>query len=146
MPFYPALYGVGKKLSSLFTQHCSERDLKKSIVSAQLIFAYMAKIIITRSGEYANRLRAIKIFADGTLLGTIGNGETKTFDIAPGTYSLQAKIDWCRSNALTVDIGENASRQFYLDSFARHSKLGAFAAIYYITFGASRYLHLAETK
>lgn len=104
----------------------------------------MAIIEINRSSEYSNRLRKIKLFLDGKQLGVIANGETISFETNAGTHKLQAKIDWCTSNTIDLTITGNEKRSFDLTSFARHSSLGVFAAIYYITFGAGKYLNLKE--
>jgi hypothetical protein len=104
----------------------------------------MAILKITRSDEYTNRIRPIKIFLDGILIGKIGNAETKEFELMHGTHLLQAKIDWCSSNKLTFTVAENGVTNFYLDSFAKHSSLGTLATIYYISFGANKFLNLKE--
>lgn len=106
----------------------------------------MSIIKITRSDEYANRLRNIRIILDGTELGTIGNAETKDFDIKPGNHLLQAKIDWCSSNKVEFNISGNETISFGMESFARQNPLGIAATIYYITFGASKYLTLTEVQ
>jgi|SRR5882757_2638422 len=104
----------------------------------------MANVKITRISEYANRIRNIKLFVDGKEIDVIANGQTKDLTISGGTHTLQAKIDWCTSNKVTFTVGENESKTFTLSSFAKHSSLGIFAAIYYITFGANKYLNLTE--
>jgi hypothetical protein len=104
----------------------------------------MAIVRIIRSNEYANRLRDIKIFLDGTELGKIGNAQTKDFEVMSGDHMLQAKIDWCSSNKVTFSISDNEIISFNMDSFAKHNSIGILATIYYITFGANRYLNLKE--
>ncbi len=105
---------------------------------------HMATLKITRTSEYANRLRKIKLILDNKELSLIANGETKDFEIAAGEHTLQAKIDWCSSNKLTFTIAEPGIKAFDLSSFAKHSTLGIFSAVYYITLGASKYLNLKE--
>ena len=102
----------------------------------------MPTLKITRSDEYANRMRNILISLDGKDLGRLSHAETKDFEIAAGMHHLRAKIDWCGSNKITFTIAENETAHFYVDSFAKHNPLGIFAGIFYITFGAGRYLHM----
>lgn len=102
----------------------------------------MAQIEITRSGEYANRLRSIQIFIDNGLVGSISNGETKSFDVSEGSHTVQAKIDWGRSNIATIEVGKDEKKSFKMTSFAKHNPLGTLAAIYYTTIASDRYLHL----
>lgn len=104
----------------------------------------MATLRITRTSEYANRLRKIRLVLDNKELSLIANGETKDFEITAGVHTLQAKIDWCSSNRLTFTVAESGIKSFDLSSFAKKSTLGIFSAIYYITFGAGKYLNIEE--
>jgi hypothetical protein len=104
----------------------------------------MPLLKITRQSEYANRMRAIKIFVDAICIGTIENGETKEFEIAKGSHEVQAKIDWCTSNKVTFSINQNDTKSFTMNSFAKNNPLGVFATIYFISFGYNKYLNLKE--
>ena len=104
----------------------------------------MAQIEITRSSEYANRLRSIQIFIDNEQVGSISNGETKSFDISEGSHTVQAKIDWGRSNIATIEVEEGKKKSLKMTSFAKHNPLGTLAAIFYTTIASDRYLRLEE--
>ena len=67
----------------------------------------MPQIEITRSSEYANRLRDIKLFIDNQHVGSIANGKTEVFEVPEGSHTIQAKIDWGRSNIVTVELNGN---------------------------------------
>ncbi|MGG9963129.1 hypothetical protein [Ferruginibacter sp. SUN106] len=105
----------------------------------------MPVLKITRSDESTNRMRNIKIFLDGTLLGTIKNAETKDFEITAGEHLLQAKIDWCSSPKISFSILANATKAFSMTSFAKNNPLSGLALIYYTSFGAGKFLQLQET-
>ncbi len=102
----------------------------------------MSQIEITRSSEYANRLRTIKLFIDNREVGAIANGKTLTFDVPEGNHLVQAKIDWGRSNVLAVELAAGETCSIRLTSFAKHNPLGTLAAIYYTTIASDRYLRL----
>lgn len=104
----------------------------------------MATIKITRSDEYINRMRAIKVFANDKLIGTINNGETKEFALAPGAYNIKAKIDWCSSNTLSFTLNENDIKPVVLTSFSKLKTISGFTILYYLIFAPSKYLRLAE--
>ena len=104
----------------------------------------MAKIELTRSSEYANRMRKIKVLLDNQEIGTISNGQTKVFDIPDGEHRLQTKIDWLVSNPVDFDIKSDEVKGFKTNSFAKHNPLGIFAAIYYVTVASDKYLNLEE--
>lgn len=106
----------------------------------------MALLQLTRSSEYANRLRDIHIYIDGAKAGSLSNGQTKDFPLTAGNHVVQAKIDWCSSKKLSFTVTENETKVVRMSSFAQKSSLGIFAAIYYITFGAGNYLNLEEVK
>jgi len=106
----------------------------------------MATVKITRSNEYINRIRNIKLLLDGKKIDTIANSETKEFEIAEGIHTLQAKIDWCSSNKITFTVSEKQSKAFELTSFAKNKSFGGLALIYHTTFGASKYLNLIEKE
>jgi hypothetical protein len=68
-------------------------------------------INLTRDSGYADRIRDYRVMLDGQEIGRIANGETKAFEIAPGTHNLKIKIDWCGSNEIQVSVnaGESVS-------------------------------------
>ena len=67
----------------------------------------MATIRINRTSEYINRGRNYNIFIDGEKVGTISDGETKDFPSTAGQHIVSAKIDWCSSPALSIDVKED---------------------------------------
>lgn len=64
----------------------------------------MGKLIVKRKSELINSMRNIEICLDKSVIGIIKNGETKEFDIQPGTYFLKAQIDWCRSEIFPLEV------------------------------------------
>lgn len=135
----------------------------------------MGKIIITRNQEWNNKLRQIGIYVDGIKIGTIGNGEVKTFEIPEGNHSLKAKIDWCGSREIDFSVAGEEKKYFKLSGF-KYSKIIMPLAIalfilsfvlrklfhidyaawlilpiflllfYYLTFGRNDYLTLKQTE
>ena len=100
----------------------------------------MTKIIINRASEYSNKVRNIKILLDGTEIGKIKDGESKTFPIQPGKHQLKAKIDWCSSNEITLNILEGKVKKISLNG------TNPLLSLYYITFGMNKYLNIKEIK
>jgi hypothetical protein len=87
----------------------------------------MTNLTVVRDSGYADRLRVYKIVLDGAVVGTIGNGETKTFAVVPGKHSLSLKIDWCGSKPVTFAAADGATLTFDAKSNLRGAKLvGAF--------------------
>ena len=67
----------------------------------------MATIRLKRTNEFNNRLREYKIFINGQQVGTIANGETKDFPAKVGRQIVTARIGWCSSPNIPVDVQEN---------------------------------------
>lgn len=110
----------------------SNRDIQKHHI--------MSKIIINRISEFSNLLRSIEIYLGETKIGEIRNGESKVFDVNPGKYILKAKIDWCTSNEIHIEVGS--------DDIFRYNLTGTnpFLGLYYITFGRKNYLKLTPVQ
>src|SRR5271156_3708012 len=83
----------------------------------------MTNLTIVRDSGYADRLRAYKIVLDGAAIGTIRNGETKTFPIFPGPHSLSLKIDWCGSKPAEFKAAGGVSVAFDAKSNLRGSRI-----------------------
>ena len=77
----------------------------------------MPTIKIKRTSEYLNRLRDYKIFIDELQVGTIANGETKEYTTSEGQHTITAKIDWCSSPDITININENSRKNLQVGGF-----------------------------
>ena len=135
----------------------------------------MATIRLKRTSEYNNRMRNYKIFIDGQLVGTIANGETKDFPTTVGQHIVTAKVDWCSSPDITVDINDNQIKNLKvggfkygqilmpvgLGLFVLHFIFSKFAdfdytiflaaplfllMVYYLTIGRKKYLTLEDVN
>jgi capsid portal protein len=98
----------------------------------------MGKIIINRSHEFSNYLRAVEIHLDHKKIGEIKNGESKNFEVDAGKYVLKAKIDWCTSNEIHLEIGSGETLRYNL------AGRNPFFGLYYVTFGRKKYLNLKQ--
>lgn len=70
----------------------------------------MAKVIIKRANEYQNAARKYGLYIDDQKAGTIRNNDTESFDLAPGTHTIHAKMDWCYSQVLTLTLSEGETK------------------------------------
>ena len=91
----------------------------------------MAKLIITRSSEWMNRARAIKITINDKAIGEIANGQVRDVELPAGDYVIKAAL------SATVFV-----LLFLLKmDFAGFLVLPVlFIMIYYITIGRNNYL------
>lgn len=96
----------------------------------------MAQISISRVSQYSNKLRKIKIVLNDQVVDHISDGETKVLNVRAGKHRLMAKIDWCQSNILELDLLEDESKDITLKG------TNPFLILYFITFGKNSYLSL----
>ena len=135
----------------------------------------MATFIINRTSEYLNRGRRYSICIDGKEMGKMVNGETKEFNVSPGQHSVFAKIDWCSSETLSIDINEQETKTLKVGGFKNGNWMMPaglillvlsyvfnllfsvtylfylviplfLISLYYITFGRKQYLTISEEK
>jgi len=64
-------------------------------------------IRITREATGPILSAAYRIFIDGTYCGKIKRGETQVFEVETGNHTVWAKIDWRRSNKLSIDVNDS---------------------------------------
>ncbi|MBP1841743.1 hypothetical protein [Formosa algae] len=81
----------------------------------------MRKIRVERNSEWNNKARAIGIYIDGEKVGTINDGETQEYELENGKHEIFAKIDWCSSPKIELNIAQNESKTIKLSGF-KYSK------------------------
>ena len=77
----------------------------------------MTKIKIERNSEWNNKTREIGIYIDGEKVGTINDGETQDYAVENGKHEVYAKIDWCRSQKIELNVAENETTILKLTGF-----------------------------
>ena len=77
----------------------------------------MAKLIITRSSEWFNRARGIRILINDKEMGKMANGQKREVELPAGHYVVKAKIDWCGSNRISFDVSGDDTKEVSLSSF-----------------------------
>ena len=67
----------------------------------------MNQLVIERQSEWYNRFKNVRLFVDGTKVGVVKNGEKKVLNVEEGSHIIQAKVDWCGSNKLNVEVNKD---------------------------------------
>lgn len=96
----------------------------------------MSKITINRVPGYSNKYRKFQLILDNNFIADIKEGEIKTIEVEPGRHTLKAKIDWCQSNELDLNVEEGESKNLKITG------TNPFLVFYYVTFGRKKYLNL----
>jgi len=63
-----------------------------------------AKIKIIRTSQFVNSGRNAEIHIDDNLKTKISDGAEKTIEVSPGKHTVLAKIDWCKSQKMTLNL------------------------------------------
>ena len=77
----------------------------------------MSKLIIRRNSEWNNEGRIFWIYIDGEKVEKIADGQTRVFDLEPGKYEVYAKVDWCSSEKMDIEVLENQNTAIGLSGF-----------------------------
>lgn len=97
-------------------------------------------VTLKRDSGYVDRLRDYRVLLDGTEIGRIGNGATKSFEIPPGRHRLSVKIDWCASDEIEFQAVQDRTIAFNCSSPLRGAK--PLFVLYYVLFARRKYLCL----
>jgi hypothetical protein len=99
-----------------------------------------AVIVVERTTQYVNAVRAIDIFVDGRKVGFVKDGERKEFGVKAGEVRVQAKIDWCATVPVKVELGEGEGAEFELGSPLAGWRV--MLALFYVLLNPRGYLYL----
>ena len=77
----------------------------------------MPKLYFHRTSEYSNNARNVVIFVDGKKALSVPNGGSDVMDIETGAHEVYAKIDWCYSPVLKLNLKEDDKQKLEISSF-----------------------------
>lgn len=102
----------------------------------------MAKLIIERTSQYANKFRSIHIYLNNQKIESLKDGEIKEIIVAEGNHEVFAKIDWCKTKPLKLALKKNEEKKLQLGSDL--SGLNGLSALYKSIFDTSNFIYLKE--
>ncbi|MCL2364501.1 MAG: hypothetical protein FWC71_07560 [Defluviitaleaceae bacterium] len=106
----------------------------------------MPAIRITRGSTWADKIRKYKIFIDDVYQGDIERDQTKDYEVPHGIHTVVAKIDWCTSNTVVLDVRDEGAHLDVESSMSLSKSWIPFIEIIYITILRKRYLRLKERE
>jgi len=77
----------------------------------------MPKLLIKRNSEWANKMRSFDLYLNGRKFAEIKDKQVLSFEIPEGKYQLMAKIDWCGSQPLDIEISEGEIKRIEVKGF-----------------------------
>lgn len=66
------------------------------------------KIVIRRDSGWSDFFRNYRIMLDGTFAAKVSAGQTVELDAPLGRHTLQARIDWQRTDLIDFTLGDTA--------------------------------------
>jgi hypothetical protein len=78
---------------------------------------------------------------DGADMGVVGSGSDFQVELPAGQHTVVARIDWCSSNVVSLDVGENSWHDLEVGSNLRGWRL--YLGFLYVTVWRSHYLYLS---
>jgi hypothetical protein len=103
----------------------------------------LTQLTVTRPRQYADRVRAYKMFLDGQLVGEIRANQTVKVNVPPGVTRFQAKVDWCMSKPFFLDGLSDGDVIETRNSFS-HKLWIPFIPIIYSLFKRDEYIALSR--
>lgn len=93
----------------------------------------MPKIYIERPNEIFNRATPYPIYIDNEKVGTIGNGESKYFEVGQGEHTVASKMNiFMGSSKVPVTVQGNAAKKLKINGI---SGMLWFLAVSLVVFG-----------
>lgn len=91
----------------------------------------MATLTLRRDAGWADKIRDYRIIIDGAEVGRLREGAELRCSVGSGQHVLEARIDWCGSKRLHLDVGSGD-----LVVFVRSALRGwrVFLSLYYALF------------
>lgn len=105
-----------------------------------------SKIKITRYQDFFGIMRKLKVFIDGEHVGNVQWDNSKEFSISSGPHQLCVKMDWCKSEPINIDVGENEIVKYEVTLPANQSKFGVLRQLFDLIFNFSNFFKLERAE
>lgn len=107
------------------------------IVVKSETFNHMETAVLTieRKTEFINGFRTFQVFIDGKHVGKVANGSSVHFELEPGTHTVAAKVDWCKSHPTEVTLGAGEEVTLHVGAYSGlQSMLLASLVLFFLLF------------
>jgi hypothetical protein len=103
------------------------------------------EIVVIRPKQFADRLRAYKLYIDGKPVGKIKAGQEVCLSIPQNSSKLLAKIDWCSSNEFDLSAIKENEKLEIVNTMSEKAWI-PFYIIYLTTVGRKKYLRVEKAS
>lgn len=94
---------------------------------------------VKRNKTFVDMMRDYKVYIDGELVGTIGNGETEAFEISDGHHLVHFEIDWCSSKKMSLDVKDGEPVILHIGNVMKWFSF-PFLYLFYLSLFKKRYI------
>ncbi len=101
-----------------------------------------SKIHITRNNDLFGIYRTLKVYIDESHVGGVKWDKSTDFSISPGKHKLVVKMDWCKSEPLEFEVGENELLEYQVSGPAEKFFPGIFTQLFDLVFNFSNFFKL----
>ncbi|MCP9200011.1 hypothetical protein MKO06_08840 [Gramella sp. GC03-9] len=77
----------------------------------------MPKLLIRRNTEWANKMRTFDLYLNGVQFSRIKHNQILSFEVPEGEYQLIAKMGWCGSKPLYINLKEGELKNVEITGF-----------------------------
>ena len=123
-------------------EHFVDRSSNKNELKGAYTGRNMTKIIIQRDKDWRDKLRAYNVYVDGKAVGNLRQDSKLEFDLTPGNHNIQLKIDWCKSNVLSITATDGQIAMLECGNNVKKPLM----ALLYISIWRGKYLWLREKR
>jgi hypothetical protein len=102
------------------------------------------EIVVIRPKQYADRLRAYKLYIDSKPVAEIKAGQEIRLLIPQNSSKLLAKVDWCSSNEFDLSAMKENGKIEIANAISKKKAWIPFYVIYAITVGRKQYLRIEK--
>lgn len=101
----------------------------------------MAVLRFSRPRQFADRFRRYRLLVNGVGVGDIAAGGAVEVDVPAGSHEVRARIDWCSSRRLVIDVADGGECRLEVGSSLRGWRQFLLARLY-LTVWAADYLYV----
>ena len=101
-------------------------------------------IRITRGNDYFGVMRKLKVYINEKHLGSVKHNSSVDFNVSPGKHDVYVKMDWCKSEPVTLKLKDGNMIEYEVYTPGRESIVGLFTQLFDLVFNFSDFFELRQ--
>ncbi len=104
-------------------------DISKAGFDILSVWEQGAIIEVRHAANWFGLHRSIEVSIDGYRVGSVGRKTPGRYRVAPGRHTLEARMDWCRTQSVSIDMDANERAVFHFSMERFYSRVWTLAVI-----------------